>query len=216
MGFTDHPFTPSELILLQADKFAPEAKLPGSAHQLLCSEGVVSGPYLATVILAASILANVDEGALNIEIKQQKKKLFGAASSQVFISPIGQPPSWNGYTLESAVLFAAGQLFAVQGEYSVQNVVHTILIEDRKSPWEKVIETVEWGLASSNWLMPVEGEAASIFSTPFICPEKVRELAFGQSLAPVKQLLADCKNNTPEIWSMMLDEIEKAFTSRQI
>ena len=73
MGLTNFSFTPSELILLRADKFAPEAK-EKDAHQLLCSDGTVDGAYLATMILAAAILANVEENALKLEIRQQKKK----------------------------------------------------------------------------------------------------------------------------------------------
>jgi len=214
MKLTDSAFTPSELILLNGDKFAPEVDSDG--HQLLCSDGLVNGHYLAVMMTAAAILANEEEGALIVELRQQKRKLFSSDSSQrVYIKPIGQPPSWNGYTLESAVLFSAGQLFAVQGDYTVRNVIYSVLMEDRKQPWQKIIEFVEWGLATSNWLMPVEGDAAKAFQTPFICPDKVQELAFAQPLAPVKQLFATCKKITPELWKQLLAEIDLALKDRQ-
>ncbi|KAF0109658.1 MAG: Uncharacterized protein FD147_2131 [Chloroflexi bacterium] len=216
MGLTDFSFTPSEFILLHGDKFAPEAKNKES-HQLLCSDGMVNGSYLASMIIAAAILANEEEGALSIEVKHQKKNVFSSKqTSHVYIRPVGQPPNWSGYTLESAILFTAGQFFAVQGEYNVYNVVFSLLMEDHKDPWQKIIEIVEWGLASSNWLMPVEGDAASAFLTPFICPERVRELAFAQPLEPVRQLITNCKRNTPEVWNTMLAEIDQAFKDRKI
>ena len=56
MNITDLPFTPSELILLNGDKFAPEAETGG--HQLLCSDGMVNGHYLAVMMVAAAFLAN--------------------------------------------------------------------------------------------------------------------------------------------------------------
>jgi len=87
-------------------------------------------------------------------------------------------------------------------------------LEDRKQPWQKVIEFVEWGLATSNWLMPVEGDAAKAFQTPFICPEKVQELAFSQPLTPLKQMLATCKKTTPELWTQLLSEIDLALKDR--
>ncbi|MDO9122427.1 MAG: hypothetical protein Q7U31_11620 [Anaerolineaceae bacterium] len=214
MKLTDSAFTPSELILLNGDKFAPEVESNG--HQLLCSDGMVNGHYLAVMMTAAAILANEEEGALVVELREQRKKLFSSASTtRVFIRPVGQPPSWNGYTLESAILFSAGQFFAVQGDYSVRSVVYSILMEDRKYPWQKIIEFVEWGLATSNWLMPVEGDAAKAFQTPFICPEKVQELAFAQPLGPVKQLFTTCKKITPELWQQLLAEIDLALKERK-
>jgi hypothetical protein len=213
MKLTDSPFTPSELILLNGDKFAPEVESDG--HQLLCSDGMVNGNYLAVMMTAAAILANEEEGALEVELREQKKKLFSSASSRVFIKPKGQPPSWNGYTLESAILFSTGQLFAVRGDNSVRNVVYSVLMEDRKYPWQKIIEYVEWGLATSNWLMPVEGYAVKAFQTPFICPDKVQELAFAQPLAPVKQLFSKCKKITPELWKQLLEEIDLALKDRR-
>lgn len=213
MKLTDSPFTPSELILLNGDKFAPEVESNG--HQLLCSDGMVNGHYLAVMMTAAAILANEEEGALEVSLREQKKKLFSSTSSyRIFLRPIGQPPSWNGYTLESAILFSAGQFFAVQGDNSVRSVVYSVLMEDRKYPWQKIIEFVEWGLATSNWLMPVEGDAMNAFQTPFICPDKVQELAFSQPLAPVKQLFATCKKITPELWQQLLAEIDLALKDR--
>jgi hypothetical protein len=212
MKLTESPFTPSELILLNGDQFAPEAESNG--HQLLCSDGMVNGHYLSVMMMAGAILANEEENALTVEVKQQKKFLSLSSSQQVMIRPVGQSPNWNGYTLESAILYSSGQLFAVQGDYSVRNVVYTFLLEDRKQPWQKVIEFVEWGLATSNWLMPVEGDAAKAFQTPFICPDKVQELAFAQPLGPIKQIFSSCKKNTPELWKLLLAEIDQAFKDR--
>ena len=101
------------------------------------------------------------------------------------------------------------------GDYGIYNTIHAMLVEDRTQPWMKIIELVEWGLASSNWLLPVEGEAAAAFSTPFICPAKVRDLVLAQSPAPVINLLTTCKKTRPEIWRQMMVEINQAFTDRK-
>ena len=213
MKLTDSPFTPSELILLNGDQFAPEIESGG--HQLLCSDGMVNGHHLAVMMTAAAILANVEEKALEIETRKRRKISFSSSPNEsILIHPVGQPPSWNGYTLESAILFSSGQIFAVQDEFSVRKVVYAVLLEDRKTPWQKIIEFVEWGLATSNWLMPVTGDAAKAFQTPFICPEKVQELAFAQPLDAVKGLLSSCKKNTPELWKLLLGEIDQALKDR--
>ena len=213
MLLTDLPFTPSELILLNGDRFAPEVEKDG--HQLLCSDGMVDGHYLAVMMIAAAFLANEEMKALSFELSAKPKGLFTSTRKySLQIKPMGQPPNWNGYTLESAVLFSAGQLFSVQGDYSVRNIVYTVLLENRARPWEKVIEFVEWGLATSNWLMPVEGDATKAFQTPFICPVKVQELAFAQPLSPIKQLFSMCKKNTPEVWKQLLAEIDLGLKDR--
>jgi len=213
MGLTDLSFAPTEYMLLNADKFAPESK---GANQLplLCSDGTVDGQYLATLMCAAAVLANEAEEALSITLIQSRR-IFGLAEKyRLIIRPVGQTPKWNGYTLESAFLFVLSQSYAVPGDYSVQNIVYTILAEDRPKPWEKIIELVEWALASSNWLMPVEGEAAAAFSTPFICPAKVRDLAIAQPAAPLVNLLSSCKKTRPEVWKQLISEITQAIDDR--
>jgi hypothetical protein len=213
MTLTEHSFTPSEYILLNGDKFAPESrgedKLP-----LLCSDGNVDGVYLTTLMCAAAVLANEFEGALEIELLH-KKKAFGLKDTyELELRPIGQTPNWNGYTLESGIMFIISQLYGKAGDHSMEQAVYQLLAKDRPHPWEKIVELVEWGLASSNWLMPVEGEAAAAFSTPFICPAKVRDLALAQPSTPIVNLLTTCKKNRPEIWRQMMLEISEAFKER--
>jgi len=213
MAYTDFSFTPSEYILLNGDKFSPESssenKLP-----LLCSDGWVDGAYLASLMIIAAVLANEEEGALTLQL-QTTKKMFGKETTHLIIRPAGQSPNWNGFTLESGTLFVASQAYAVPGDYSVQNIIFNILAEDRPQPWMKIVELVEWGLAASNWLMPVSGEAAGAFSTPFICPAKVRDLAMAQPAAPVVNLLTACKKTRPEIWRQITQEINQAFADRK-
>jgi hypothetical protein len=214
MNLLDFSFTPSEFILLNGDKFSPEFSGENSLH-LLCSEGSVDGMYLASLMCAAAFLANENESALTLELVQ-KKKIFGLwESTKLVVRPAGPAPNWNGFTLESGVLFVTSQAYAVPGDYGIYNTIHAMLVEDRTQPWMKIIELVEWGLASSNWLLPVEGEAAAAFSTPFICPAKVRDLVLAQSPAPVINLLTTCKKTRPEIWRQMMVEINQAFTDRK-
>ncbi len=214
MALTEFSFTPSEYILLNGDKFAPESRGEHKLY-LLCSDGIVDGVYLTTLMCAAAILANELEGALEIDLVK-KKTAFGLKENQELnLRPCGQTPNWNGYTLESGVMFAASQMYASPGDHTARRTIYTTLAKDRLNPWEKVVELVEWGLASSNWLMPVEGEAAAAFSTPFICPAKVRDLAFSQPSTPIVNLLTACKKSRPEVWRQLMTEIGQAFQDRQ-
>lgn len=214
MVFSDFPFTPSEYILLNADKYAPDTQgKPG--HNLLCSDGVVDAKALASMLIVASILVNESESALEIHSGQSKRLFRADTVSHVYLRPQGQPPNWSAYTLENTVLFIIGQLVSMNDVNTVRNVTYEVIREDRKEPWQKIIEVVEWGLASCNWLIPVEGEAAAAFSTPFICPAKVRDLVLAQPEEPVKNLLSSCKHDRPEVWKALFTEIDLAFRDRR-
>lgn len=214
MKYSENSFTPSEYILLNGEKFSPESDGENKLH-LLCSEGTVDGVSLAALMVSAAILANEEEGALTLELAQTKKMFGLKESTHLIIRPVGFSPNWNGFTLEAGILFVASQAFAVPGDYSVKNSVYNILAAAAPQPWTKIIALVEWGLASSNWLIPVSKEAAAAFSTPFICPANVRELALAQPAAPVINLLNVCKKTRPEVWTQLNLEINQAFLERK-
>lgn len=214
MALTDYPFTPSEYLLLNADQFVQEASA-SDRFTLLLSDGYVSGKALASLLITAAILANEEEGALQIEVRESKGFFMRSHSSNVYIKPVGFPPNWNTYTLESAVLYASGQLYSTQQENTIYNTVYTLLREDSKDPWAKIADLVEWGLASSNWLIPVEGDAAAAFSIPFICPGKVRDLVLDQPIRIYRELLASVQENQPPLWKLMQGEISRALTDRK-
>lgn len=210
MGLTDYSFTPSEYIFLNGEKFAPAAD-GHDGLSLLCTDIQVDGHFLAVEMMMAAILANEFEGALEIEIRERKKNLFGSGGKkEVFLNVVRLAPNWSGYTLESAVMFNAGNLRPTQ-QNSLLNIIIMILAENLPVPWKKVIDLVEGGLASSNWLIPVGGGAAGAFSTPFICPGHVRKLVLEQPSEPITGLLTGCKQHHPGLWELMKDEIERAM-----
>lgn len=215
MGFIDYPFTPSEYILLNADQFASETG-KSDRFSLLLSEGNVSGTELASILITAALLANEGEGSLKMVISNEKSFLGITRSTKLMITPEGIAPNWNSYTLESALLYCANQLVSARMENTVYQTVYTLLRENSKNPWVTVVNLVEWGLVSSNWLIPVEGEAAAAFSIPFICPGKVRDLVLSQPADPYVDLLLATKNSQPDIWKMMQAEISQAFADRKM
>lgn len=212
MTLLDFSFTPSEYMFLNGEKFSPSSEGAESVF-LLCSDTHVNGPQLAMLLVMGAILANESEGALAIDL-QSKKKLFGSTTHELYLRCVQPTPNWSGYTLEAAVMFLAGSLYPAQ-ENTLYNIIYSLLGDDRIDPWQKIIELVEWGLVSSNWLIPVKGDAVGAFSTPFICPGNVRELALEQPAKPVISLLEMCKQRRPELWQRMTREIERAFRDRK-
>lgn len=213
LTLTDFSFTPSEYIFLNGEKFVPAAE-GSECTPLLCSDTNVNGRQLAVLLVMGAILANESEGVLKIESHEKKKIFGGVARSDIYLHVIQAAPNWSGYTLESAVMFLASRLFSSQA-HTLYNVVHTLLAADRQYPWQKIIELVEWGLVSSNWLIPVKGDAVGAFSTPFICPGNVRELALEQPAKPIIFIIEGCKQRRPELWQRMTGEIEQAMRDRR-
>ncbi len=213
MTLTNFSFTPSEFIFLNGEKFAPTAE-GNESIPLLCSDSRVNGTQLAILLIMAAVLANESEGALAIELQEKKKFFGGTAKSELYLHTVRPAPNWSGYTLEAAVMFLAGSLFPTY-EHTLYNIIYSLLAKDRANPWQKIIELVEWGLVSSNWLIPVKGDAVAAFSTPFICPGNVRELALEQPVKPVISLLEGCKQRRPDLWQRMTRDIERAFRDRK-
>lgn len=210
MGIADFSFTPSEYILLNGEKFASEA-VGKNQLPLLYNDTSVDGYVLAKVMLTAAILANESESTLKMELNHKKGLFLVSPKSELILHPLTTPVRWNGYTLESTILVILTSLNDAQKETTISNLINSMLVKGREEPWQKVIAMVEWGLASSNWLIPVKGDAVSAFSTPFICPAKVRDLAIAQPTEPVIALLENCRVDRPEIWQVLLAGIEQSL-----
>lgn len=213
MGFTEFSFTPSEYILLNGEKFASEG-LGKNAVPLLYNDTLVDGYVLAKVMLTAAILANESESTLKLDLIQKKGIFTSTPKKELTLNPVITPVRWNGYTLETTLLVVLTSIKDSHQETTISNLVNKMLAEGREEPWKKVIALVEWGLASSNWLIPVQGDALGAFSTPFICPARVRDLAIAQPEEPVISLLENCRMNRPEIWQVLLANIEQSLKEK--
>ena len=210
MSLTEFSFTPSEYILLNGEKFASEA-VGKNQIPLLYNDTSVDGYVLAKVMLTAAILANESEGTLKLDLILKKGVFTSAPRKELILTPLITPVRWNAYTLETTMLGILTNIKDSQQETTISNLVNKMLVEGRDESWQKVITLVEWGLAASNWLIPVQGDALGAFSTPFICPARVRDLAIAQPEEPVISLLENCRMNLPEIWQVLLADIEQSL-----
>jgi hypothetical protein len=207
--FSELSFTPSEYILLNGDQFSEEDSGVKSI-QLLCSEHTVNGPILAAHMLVAAILANEADGGLAIELEQVRKP-FSPKPTSLHMHLRSPRPKWSGMTLEDSMLNMVSAARSTLGDNTLGSILKQLFSQKSAIPWTRVIELVEWGLASNNWLIPVEGNASSAFTTPFICPAHVARLALSQPAEPVLQLLKECRTSRPEVWAILRDEIARAL-----
>lgn len=207
--FSELSFTPSEYMLLNGDQFSEEDS-GVNCIQLLCSDHSVNGPILAAHMLVAAILANEADGGLTLGLELERKP-FSPKPKSMHLQLRSPRPRWSGMTLEDSILNIVSAARSTQGDNTLGAILKQLFSQKQVKPWLRVIELVEWGLASNNWLIPVEGGASSAFTTPFVCPAHVARLAIAQPAEPVMQLLTECRTNRPEVWTIMRDEIARAL-----
>jgi hypothetical protein len=208
--FLDEPLTPSELVFMNGEKFAPMSGYP--RVRLLRIDLEVSSPHLAQAIVAAGLLANEKLGALRLELVEHKSGFRQHKTNSLMIKQEMNVFGWQSDTLEAMIPDWTRRLARVE----LSKILENIIGEDCEDPWQKIINTVAWGMAASGWLIRVQGDATKAFTTEFVCPAQVRELAVQQSLAPVQQLFMDCQTARPEIWAQIQEELKQAVEVRTI
>jgi hypothetical protein len=209
MGLLDLAFTPTELILLRGEKFAP--RLSGiEGIKMLHADYDVSGPILAQTMLLAAILANEATGSLKVE-KKIKTGIFGGNNFEILLYPSGSQVMWGNFSLEEAVSNVVIMAYKGNQKSDPYSLMMRLLGDETGPHWQRVIGIVEHGLLASDWLLPVKGDAQKAFSTPYICPAKVQELVSQQPIEVVGKLLFECKNTRPLLWKTLNEQIVQVF-----
>jgi hypothetical protein len=215
MEVSSKQLSPSELVLLNGEKFAAKAGVFNKVR-LLHLDQDVDMVSLAQVCLATAFLANEQAGALRLEIRQ-KKALLGLASTQaLYADPASQLPQWPANSLEAAMPAMASQEIANKHPAEVYRLVHTWLGKNFDSPFDEVLDRVKFALALRGLLEIKEERKLKIFvKRTYALPPETRALAASQSLAPVQQMLEACQQSRPQIWKALLEQVKKAVSARQ-
>lgn len=206
---------PSELVWLNAAAFAGKKSFNDWVYTPLGSEASVSLKDLARQVVAAALLGAEQAGAIRIETRP-KKTLFGLRTvTALYATPSDGSPQAPPDTLESRLVTIARDLQAQKDKHEVDKIVHNLLTEDVGNPWGAVLADVGDGMSRRGLLETKEVKRLKIFtSSEYVLPERTAELAAGAASAPVQQLLADTKQNRPEVWKLLTDKIEAGFKSR--
>jgi hypothetical protein len=203
---------PSELILLNGDKFAKKVMIGNI--DLLHTPVSVSAAQLGQAILASAFLACEQTGAIRLETRQKKAMMGLRKIINLYATP-KDGVEWPAYSLESKIGTIAGQLQAGKGDNEVSNVIYTWLGEDSGSPWQSAIELVKSGMADRGLLDRLQEKKLKVFSvTRYQLPDKTASLVQEIPIAPLQRLLEDCEKMRPEIWKMLVKQINSAIKAR--
>jgi hypothetical protein len=206
-------FTPSEVVLLNGERFAQSAALVNKYTVHASGQGVSSNK-LAVAVWSAALLANEQYGLIRLT-PSVNSTLFGLVKTPtLLVEPTGVQPGWPAGTLEADLLQVASRLQTTK-QNNLHMIVYSWLGSDTSAPYHMVLQMVEQGLGQRGLMQEVEGRALGIFKTKkLVLPDSTRPLIAAQPIAPVQQLLQQCEQFRPDVWKTMQKNIEKAISQR--
>ncbi len=215
MSDSDAFLTPSELVYLNGEKFAQKAGLFNKV-KLMHTDLSVDVVQLVQAAVAAAFLANEQAGVLRLELRA-KKALFGLTSVQaLYAEPCGAPHPWPADTLEAAFPPYAERFKAEKNTNEIYSILYAWMREDRMSPFDEVVNRIQYGLGSRMLLGMREEKKLKIFTVrSYSLPDSTRALAQSTPLAPLQQLQKQCEQARPLVWKALLEQIKKAISARR-
>ena len=204
--------TPSELVYLFGTQFAARGGAPlGEPH--LPDNREVRIDQLGIKLLSVALLANEQAGSLRLEART-KKILFGLRSTtSLYAVATDKVPPFPEGTWE--VRLFQPLLDARERTLEVNQLADRNLVES-ESPWGEVIGILLGAMQFRGLLEIVDTKVLKVFhSKRFRLPERTATLAAAQSLAPVRQLLADCEQSRPEIWKLLTAQLSSGVRRNQ-
>ena len=206
-------FTPSEVVLLNGERFAQPAALVNKYTVHASGQGVSSNK-LAVVVWSAALLANEQYGLIRLT-PSVNSTLFGLVKTPtLLVEPTGVQPGWPAGSLEANLIEVTRQLQATR-QNNLHMIVYRWLGSDYSAPFHMVLQMVEQGLGQRGLMQEVEGRTLGIFKTKkLVLPDSTRPFIAGQPISPVQQLLQQCEQFRPDVWKTMQKNIEKAISQR--
>lgn len=209
------PLTPSEIVLLNGEAFAPPAGL-SDALPLLASGQTVAAPALARALLAAAFLAAEAAGDLRLEVRP-KPTPFGVSKVRVLYAEPGDEAesarsdrgTWPAPSLEARLRPLAAAL------REVALLAAALLEAEAPNPWHHTAELVQRQLAERGLLATTEVvRFGFVKAQAYRLPEATRALAAQAPVAAVKELLEACQRGRPEVWAQLGQQIDAGLRAR--
>jgi hypothetical protein len=206
-------FTPSEVVILNGERFAPSASVLNKYTVYASGQGV-NANKLAVAAWSAALLANEQYGLIHLT-PSVNSTLFGLVKTPtLLVEPTGVQPGWPAGTLEADLLLVASRLQTTR-QNNLHMIVYSWLGSDYGAPFQMVIKEIEQGLGKRGLMVEEQAKALGIFKyKKLTLPDSTRPLIAGQSIAPVQQMLQQCEQYRPDVWKVMQKNIDKAISQR--
>ncbi len=212
---TTEILTASEVVLVHGEQFSRPDK---NGFPLPRDEARVDPNPLAIAALEAALLANERAGAIALELGIEKM-LFGLLKSKVVRLRTGAaPPQWPPLSYEGRMYDKVKQ--AGPEGTTVKQLVIDLFPADDDQPWIEVLQQIALALRGRGLADEQTRETRSlkIFklkSTVSVLNAAGASLAERHPATPIQDLLASCKRDRPELWSIIDSSIRAALNFRQ-
>ncbi len=207
-------FTPSELVLLNGERFSPKAKLLNKTR-LIHNGQEVACTTLVERMLAGAILATEQRQVNRLEIRQKKGLLGLGKVNALYLEPTGRSFGWPDGTVEAELCRRAPLLKANKARNEVYNLVYEWMGSDSNNPWDQVVTLVQSGLAQRGLLDIEEKKVLLVFkSQTYVFPQRTAELLNREDPSGVQRALDACEQGRPDIWKMLIHQIGRAVKAR--
>jgi hypothetical protein len=198
------PFTPSELVVLFGDRFAPEAGMLASKEEVLTSGVKVNAQRLMEEALSAALLAVHASGAARLE-ERTGTTLFGLMKKHTLHLVRG-----TGASLFPAGSVEAALVAAASGREAWEALTGWIGHEST-DPSVRILSLIKEGLAARGLLEVRERKALKLFTvSTFVLPDAARHAASAEPLEPVQELLRQGRQREPGLWKAVQKAIDTA------
>ncbi len=207
--------TASEVVLVNGDQFSKPDK---NGFPLPRDEARVDPNPLAIAALEAALLANERAGASTLE-QGIEKKLFGLLKSKVVRLRTGTAaPQWPPLSYEGRMYDKVKQ--AGPEGTTVKQLVIDLFPSDDDHPWIEVLQQIAQALRARGLAdeQTREKKALGIFklkSTVSVLNAAGASLAERHPVEPVQDLIASCKRERPEVWSIIDASVKAGLNYRQ-
>ena len=202
-----NPLAPSELVLLNSSPFTGKPNV--NTEDVLNGKAKGLAKSLGEAILTTAFLASESAGAIRLEV-EKGKKLFMFPTTKLRVVSNSSAVAWPVGSLERYITSAS------KDRPEVHEVVHDWLGKDRDDPWSLVLDEVRDGLAQRQLLSITSDKVLKVFTTKkYALPEATSALAAQQAPGPIQQLLTECKNARPEIWLLLLSQVQRGVSRRE-
>lgn len=198
-------FAPSELVLLNGERFAPEAGMLTGKEELLTTGAKVHSEKLMDAAVHAAVWALVEAGAVRLETRKGKA-LFGLIKTEKthLVRGAGGNP-FPPRTLESFLAEQAGT------EPELDDALAAYIGAETTDVPGRVLGIIKAGMGERNLLDVEQKKVLMVFSSVgYSLPAATRDLAAREPVEPILQRIARAEQAQPELYRAVHKAIDSA------
>jgi hypothetical protein len=196
---------PTELILLNGERFASKGGMLSNSFDLIHSGAPVSSTDLGKVISGAAMLSLEQAGA--VRLNPVSKKAFLRTVTVLMAEPTGAPIPFPPTSMEAS-LYA---ILMSRGPTEVNDLFYILMAQDHTMPWSHLCHLVVKGLEARGLTYTEETKGLIFKGTRHRATPEAMALAAAQDVNPIQQMVGAY---SPAQWQMLTGEIAKAVSRR--